>query len=147
MHLTWFRTVWNTFHYMNLGNFSISNRIVVYTDILRCTVRKTDNLHFSTDMPHRFSVGSHVAIRWRPRSNMRIASAAMICAIIRGQTQKRTYLTEGEYQLLNPCSHATTEALSNGQPLCHTHPRIRNVRWIQLAFILNVFINNHNRSI
>ena len=35
------------------------------------------NLPFSTDMPHRFSAGSCVAIRWHPHGNTRIASVAM----------------------------------------------------------------------
>ena len=99
-------------------------------------VLDTDNLPFSADMPHRFSAGSRAVIRWRPHDNTQIASVAMrgsslrqcadcprICTIVRGWTQKRTYLTEDGYRLLNPCSHATAEALSNGQPFCHTHPR------------------------
>ena len=87
-------------------------------------------------MPHRFSAGSCAAIRWRPCGNTPIASAAMrgssareckdrpqICTIVRRWTRKRTYLTEDGYRLSNPYSHATAEALSTGQPFCHTHPR------------------------
>ena len=109
--------------------------ISIGTDVIY-TVLDADNLPFSIVMPHRFSAGSHAAICRRPRGNTRIASAAMrgssvqqcadrprICTIARGWTPKRMYLTEDGYRLLNPCSHATAEALSNGQTFCHTHPR------------------------
>ena len=78
---------------------------------------------FSADMPHRFSAGSCTAICWRPRGNARIVRRS-----VQSSTDERgsirTWMKMGEYQLLNPCSHATAEALSNGQPFCHTHPRI-----------------------
>ena len=38
------------------------------------------------------------------------------------------YVLEDGYRLWNPCSHATTEALSNDWLFCHTPPRIMFVR-------------------
>ena len=117
------------------------------------TVRDTDNLHFSADMPHRFSECSRVAMRESPArqcadhqlNNARIVRVAMRGSSadlyntedVRGWMRKCKYLNEDEYQLSSPCSHATAEAVSNGQPFWHTHPRITFVR-IQLAIILNV---------
>ena len=51
------------------------------------TVRDTDNLHFSADMPHRFFEGSHAAIRRsparqcvdHPRGNARIVCRSVQC--------------------------------------------------------------------
>ena len=51
------------------------------------------------------------------------SNGARNAQIVRGWTRKHTHLTEDGYQLLNPCSHATTKPLFNGQPFCHTHPR------------------------
>ena len=91
------------------------------------TVHDTANLHFPADS---FFQDSRAAICWRPRGNTQIASAAMhgssadLYVQSRGgprMNAKRTYSTEDKYQLLNPSSHATAEALSNGQPFCHTH--------------------------
>ena len=117
----------------------------ILSPFIKGKIRDTNNLHFSADMPHRFSEGSHEAIRWRPCGNTWIASAAMCGSSmhlynaedIRGWTRKHSYSTEDRYWLLNPYSHATAEALSNGQPFCHMHPHIRFVQ-IQLAVILNV---------
>ena len=80
----------------NENQFSLDQSIDS-NPLFSCTVLDTDNLPFSADMPHRFSAGSRAAIRWRPRGNTRIASAAMrgssarecadcprICVIVRG---------------------------------------------------------------
>ena len=121
-------TLWSACIWLN---WPLSYIIIVLRYLTRITYL------FSADMPHRFPAGSRTAIHWCPRGNTQITSAAMcgssarqctdrpwICTIVRGLTRKcTTYSTEDGYQLLNPCSHATAEALSNGQPFCHTHPR------------------------
>ena len=82
-------------------------------------------------MPHRFSAGSRVEICWRPRGNARIVRGSVqSSADERGSI--RTWLKMCGYQLLNPCSHVTAEALSNGQPFCHTHPRITFYTYVYL---------------
>ena len=115
--LAWFARLYKRFFFVCLPFKCFLLKATSHSQKVIVMVLDTDNLPFSTDMPHRFSAGNRAAIRWRPRDNARI------CTIVRGWTRKRTYLTEDGYRLLNPCSHATAEALPNCQPFCHTHPR------------------------
>ena len=87
------------------------------------TVRDTDNLHFSADMPQRFSEGSRAAIRWCPRGNMRTIRAAM-----RGiGTMQRTSAMNAEAYVLDWRQVSIVESLQS------------RYRWgsIQLSAILS----------
>ena len=70
--------VWGGVHNcLHPHTFIVMMGLFVNAQMDTCTVLDTDNLPFSADMPHRLSADSRAAIRWCPRGNPRIASAAI----------------------------------------------------------------------
>ena len=99
-------------------------------------------------MLHRFTAGSRTAIRWRLHGNP-LALARQYADRQRGNARivhRSVQLSEDECGSLHTwlktgidcCSHATAEALSNGQPFCHTHPRY--------FFYTYVYLWSHNKT-